>query len=58
MKDIRIASMEHKLDVEKEAVWLYEKFGEGGYGDVLRLCKAASLADIVERDWSLGPMSS
>ena len=39
----------------KEAQWLYEKFGEGVYTDVLGLCKLATLAEIEEKGWSLTP---
>ena len=39
----------------KEAVWLYEKFGEGEYKDILGLCKVASLTEIEEKGWSLTP---
>ena len=53
--DGRVAAMEQKLTVAKEAVWLYEEFGDGEYRDVLGLCKAASLADIEEKGWSLTP---
>lgn len=31
--------MEETLAIAKEAVWLYEKFGEGEYQDILGLCK-------------------
>jgi type I restriction enzyme M protein len=41
--------------VAKEAVWLYEKFGEGEYRDILGLCKVASLMEIEEKGWSLTP---
>jgi type I restriction enzyme M protein len=41
------------ITVAKEAVWLYEKFGEGVYADVLGLCKAATIAEIEEKGWSL-----
>ena len=53
--DGRLAALEETLTTAKEAVWLYEKFGGGEYRDVLGLCKAASLADIEERGWSLTP---
>ena len=53
--DGRLAALEETLTTAKEAVWLYEKFGDGEYRDVLGLCKAASLAEIKERDWSLTP---
>lgn len=39
--DALIASKDEELAVAKEAVWLYEKFGEGEYKDILGLCKIA-----------------
>ena len=39
----------------KELRWLTEKFGEGKYTDVLGLCKASTLSEIEERNWSLTP---
>ncbi len=53
--DRRLAALEETLTTAKEAVWLYEKFGEDEYRDVLGLCRAASLADIEEKGWSLTP---
>ena len=53
--DGRLAALEEGLTTAKEAVWLYEKFGEGEYRDILGLCRAASLADIEDKDWSLTP---
>ena len=35
--------------------WLRERFPAGVYEDVTGLCKAASLAEIEEQDWSLNP---
>ena len=43
------------LTVAKEADWLFSKFGEGEYRDVLGLCKLASIKDIKEKGWSLTP---
>ena len=43
------------LELVKEAVWLYEKFGEGEYKDVLGLCKLAAISEIEEKGWSLTP---
>ena len=43
------------LSAAEEAVWLYEKFGDGVYADVLGLCKSASLTEIEEKGWSLTP---
>lgn len=53
--DDRIAEAEALLTVAKEAHWLYEKFGEGVYTDVLGLCKQASIDEIEEKGWSLTP---
>ena len=39
----------------KEYLWLYEKFGDGVYADVLGLCKIADQAEIAEKGWSLTP---
>lgn len=38
-----------------EADWLYSKFGEGKYQDVLGLCKIASISEIEEKNFSLTP---
>lgn len=51
--DELIAAKNEGITVAKEAVWLYEKFGEGVYADVLGLCKAATIAEIEEKGWSL-----
>lgn len=51
----RIAYIENMLTVAKEAHWLYEKFGEGTYADVLGLCKMATIDEIEEKSWSLTP---
>lgn len=48
--DERIAVLTDDLTIAKEAHWLYEKFGEGEYQDVLGLCKAATLAEIEKKD--------
>ena len=53
--DLRLSALEETLTTAKEAVWLYEKFGDGEYRDVLGLCKAASLAEITEKGYSLTP---
>ena len=53
--DERIAALEETLTVAKEAVWLTEKFGEGEYRDIPGLCKAATLAEIEEKNYSLTP---
>lgn len=53
--DELIAAKNEEITVAKEAVWLYEKFGEGVYTDVLGLCKAATIAEIEEKGWSLTP---
>ncbi len=53
--DVRIAYIENMLTVAKEAHWLYEKFGDGVYADVLGLCKLATIDEIEEKGWSLTP---
>ena len=53
--DELIAAKNEEITVAKAAVWLYEKFGEGVYTDVLGLCKAATIAEIEEKGWSLTP---
>ena len=39
----------------KEAVWLYNKFGEGEYQDIPGFCKIADLTEIEGKSWSLTP---
>lgn len=51
----RLAELESVLLTAKEAQWLFEKFGEGEYKDVPGLCRAATLAEIEEKGWSLTP---
>ncbi|MCU6723760.1 Probable type I restriction enzyme BthVORF4518P M protein [uncultured Clostridium sp.] len=46
--DELIAAKNEEITVAKEAVWLYEKFGEGEYQDILGLCKVESRAVIIE----------
>ena len=53
--DARLAELADTLTVAKEANWLYEKFGEGTYTDVLGLCKVADIGDIEAKGWSLTP---
>lgn len=53
--DEKIAEIMDQLTVAKEAHWLYEKFGEGTYADVLGLCKVATISEIEEKGWSLTP---
>ncbi len=53
--DDRIAYIEYMLTVAKEAYWLYEKFGDGVYADVLGLCKLATIDEIKNKGWSLTP---
>ena len=68
--DEMIASKNEEVTVAKEANWLYEKFGDGEYKDILGLCKVAYTTDgakdngkdenenkisIEEKGWSLTP---
>ena len=51
-----LSALEDKLAVAKDAVWLYEKFGEGVYQDVAGLCKIESRDVILhEKGASLTP---
>lgn len=51
--DKMIAEKNEEITIAKEAVWLYEKFGDGVYADVLGLCKVADITEIEEKGWSL-----
>lgn len=53
--DKLIAEKNEEITVAKEAQWLYEKFGDGIYADVLGLCKVADKTEIAEKGWSLTP---
>lgn len=53
--DKMIVDKNEEITVAKEAVWLYEKFGDGVYADVLGLCKVADISEIEEKGWSLTP---
>ena len=53
--DTRLAELADILTIAKEANWLYEKFGDGTYADILGLCKVADKAEIEGRGWSLTP---
>lgn len=49
------AQIREILLVLQERTWLYEKFGEGEYADVLGLCRVADRAEIGEKGYSLTP---
>lgn len=64
--DKQLSEISENLAIAKEANWLYEKFGEGEYRDILGLCKVAYTNDefktgdedsisIEEKWWSLTP---
>ena len=53
--DEQTAFIEELLTVAREAVWLYEKFGEGLYADIPGLCRIADISEIEEKGWSLTP---
>ena len=64
--DKKLKGLTEVLTVAKEANWLYEKFGDGEYHDILGLCKVAYTTDeakgddkdgisIEEKGWSLTP---
>ena len=50
-----LAAIQGKLTIAKEACWLTDKFGDGEYRDIPGLCKAATLQEIEEKNWSLTP---
>lgn len=60
-KDKEELERQHKALVDKQQYylghiqWLNDRFPNGVYEDVTGLCKAASLAEIEEQDWSLNP---
>lgn len=41
--------------IADEAIWLYEKFGDGEYKDILGLCKLATIEEIESKNYSLTP---
>ncbi len=51
--DKKIEALAERQTVAKEALWLYEKFGEGEYQDIAGLCKVADISEIEEKGWSL-----
>ncbi len=51
----KIAYIDEAISIAKEACWLYEKFGDGEYKDILGLCKCASIEEIEQKGWSLTP---
>ncbi len=53
--DTKLADLTDMLTIAKEANWLYKKFGDGVYADVLGLCNVASISEIEEKGWSLTP---
>lgn len=53
--DVKFAELSEMLTIAKEANWLYEKFGDGVYVDVLGLCKVATIAEVEAKGWSLTP---
>lgn len=46
--DQKIADKNEIISIAKEAVWLYEKFGNGEYKDILGLCKIEDKQVIIE----------
>lgn len=53
--DEMISKLNETLTIAKEAQWLYEKFGDGEYKDVLGLCKVVTIQEIAEKGYSLKP---
>lgn len=53
--DSKIAELSERLIIAEEANWLYEKFGDGVYADILGFCKVTDIAEIEAKGWSLTP---
>lgn len=53
--DEKIDILLEQLKIAKEASWLYEKFHDGEYNDVLGLCKVVTISEIEEKSFSLTP---
>lgn len=53
--DEKLGVIADAITVAKEAIWLYEKFGEGEYRDIPGLCKVATREEIKEKNYSLTP---
>lgn len=53
--DEKLSENDARKILAKEALWLYEKFGEGEYKDIEGLCKAATIGEIEEKGWPLTP---
>ena len=51
--DKKIEAIAERQTIAKEALWLYEKFGDGEYQDIAGLCKVADIPEIEEKGWSL-----
>ena len=51
----KLAELNEVITVAQEANWLYEKFGDGEYQDILGFCKVATIGEIEEKGWSLTP---
>ena len=55
VEEVANCLIDDTINTAREADWLYSKFGEGEYSDVLGLCKVASIDEIEEKGWSLTP---
>lgn len=53
--DMYLSAIKKQLGIIEELEWLFEKFGDGEYRDILGLCKCASRAEIAEKGYSLTP---
>lgn len=50
-----VQEVENIKQLIHDYLWLYEKFGNGVYSDILGLCKVADLTEIEGKGWSLTP---
>lgn len=55
VEEVANCLIDDTVNTAQEADWLYSKFGEGEYRDILGLCKVASIDEIEEKGWSLTP---
>lgn len=53
--DEKLKELSELIMTTKEAIWLYEKFGEGEYKDISGLCKISDVVEIESKGWSLTP---
>ncbi len=53
--DAKETAQKERVETATQAVWLYEKFGEGAYADIPGLCKVATREEIAKKNYTLNP---